>query len=219
MEKTYVKESTIPNCGKGLFANKFIKEGQIIEYYTGILKKKNIIGTRSNIYFDDGTIMQCFDNDKASFANDAIKFDNKRRKLMETLKSEIPFYDTYPNICINAEINIINKRKKAYLKATKDIKPDEEIFCHYGFKYWLIQELQYGFLQEEEIEKNGFPDNIFHFPAFKKYVEKFYPDCIQCKVNQDENQDFMIVLECKFNKTLRIPIPNLKKSMQKIPIN
>ena len=47
-----------------------------------------------------------------------------------------------------------DKMHRAFLEATDDIKQHEEIFTHYYFEYWFMQEFtEVGFLQEEEIEK------------------------------------------------------------------
>jgi hypothetical protein len=36
--------------------------------------------------------------------------------------------------------------------------------------YWYKTEIKkVGFLQEDEIDKNGFPDNIYDYPAFISY--------------------------------------------------
>lgn len=88
----YEKESSVPNIGKGLFAKTNIKKGSIIVEFKGKLRKPNehslIKDGRSNIYFEDDYVLECPENDLASYANDAINFTRKRRKLMETLRKK-----------------------------------------------------------------------------------------------------------------------------------
>jgi SET domain-containing protein len=177
-DKVYVKESNVPTIGNGLFANTNIKKGSIIAEFKGKLRKpgENLRGWRSNIYFEDEYILECPDTDLASFANDAINFTKEHRQILKALKSNTPFYKKHKNALINAQINVNHKLHRAFLIASCDIKPNDEIFCHYGFTYWFKQEIStIGFLQEDEIEKNGFPDRVFDYPGFAAYIREFYP--------------------------------------------
>jgi hypothetical protein len=76
--------------------------------------------------------------DLASFANDAINFTRKRRQLMKSLQSNEPFYTKYKNTKVNAEIKINDDLHRAFLIACNDITTNEEIFCHYGFMFYVI---------------------------------------------------------------------------------
>jgi len=178
MAKVYVDKSTIPKIGQGLFALKNIKKNSMIVEFKGVLHKSkgNIKTSRSNVYFYDGYVLECFPDDYASYANDAINFTGRKRKLMKTLKSSKPFYKKHKKAIVNAEIRTNDKTHRAFLFATTDIKKNEEIFCHYGFMYWFNEEKRRGFLQEDEIDKYGFPVKIFKYPAFISYVKLFFPD-------------------------------------------
>jgi SET domain-containing protein len=197
--KVYAKESTVPDIGKGLFAKVDIKKGSIIVEYKGKLRKphEKTTSSRSNIYFNDEFVLECPANDLASFANDTINFTNVRRQLMKSLMSDEPFYKKHSNTKINATIKINDNLHRAFLIAFDDIKTNEEIFCHYGFMYWYKKEIsKIGFLQEDEIEKNGFPQNIFEYPAFLSYIKEFYPDYVRHEIKPfGENHDVIIHLD------------------------
>lgn len=216
--RVYVDKSTIPTIGNGLFANKNIKKGSVIANFKGKLRKpgKHINNHRSNISFDDKYILDCAENDLASYANDIINFTKTRRKLMETLRRNEPFYKKHPNSKINSEIRIDNDLHKAWLVATDNILIDEEIFCHYSFCYWFCIEIsQIGFLQEDEIEQNGFPEKIFEYPAFNQYIKEFYPKMIDLEIIQDENS-YNVVVHIKNKGNIILQMPNYAKKISKI---
>lgn len=174
--RVYSKESTMPNIGKGLFAKIDIKKGSIICEYIGRLKNMSeVVNRRSTVFFNDNMALECPPNDLASFANDCIKFPDQHRKLMECLKSNEPFYKKHDKSVINANIKINDEHHRAFLEAECNIKAGDEIFCHYGFLYWFGKETnEFGFMIEDEIVKNGFPEKIFEYDGFKSYVKEFY---------------------------------------------
>ena len=188
--KVYAKESLVPNIGKGLFAQVNIKKGSIIAEFKGKLRSpgEKCSSPRSNIYFNDEYVLECPANDLASFANDAINFVKQRRCLMQSLKSLEPFYTKHLGANVNAHIKISGKHHRAFLIADSDIKINEEIFCHYGFIYWYKQEItNVGFLQEDEIDENGFPDDVYNYPAFLAYIKEFYPQYVSHEVKPFKN--------------------------------
>ena len=205
------------NIGKGLFALCNIAKGSIIAEYKGKLLKPEDPGTssRSNIYFNDEYILECPESDIASYANDPILFTRKNRKLMEALHSDQPFYQIHPKARINAEIKINDNLHRAFLMAATDIIEGEEIFCHYGFMYWFRNEItKVGFLEEEEIERNGFPEKIFEYPGFISYVKEFYPDYLRHEVRPFRDMyDFIVHL--KNGHFVVMPIENFASQISK----
>ena len=219
MDKVYVKDSTIPNAGKGLFASKNIKKGQVVVYFHGKLIKNNnnnkISMDSNNIHFNDDTILQCSTDDIASNVKDPIEFIQTPRKLMESLTIEKTLYKCYPNTKINTQLKLIDKLHKAYLIATRDINKDDEIFCHHGFNYWFIKELENGFKEEKVIEENGFPENITEYPAFKLYLKEFYPDHIHFITHELESkQGHLVKLYFENDNSLTMLIPNFKSKVK-----
>ncbi len=211
-----VKDSGVVGIGKGLFATTSIKKGDIIAEFGGELKTStdDITDSRSNIYFHDGSVLQCDSTDPASFANDAIDFPKQRRHLMKVLKSDQPFYKKLPGSKINAKISVDTNNHRAYLIAESNIEPDEEIFCHYGFSYWYNQELgKTGFLMEPEIAKNGIPNDIFNYPAFVSYVKEFYPTSTGFKVD-DRGGSYDVDILFPNGRHLLIVLEKLSELMQ-----
>jgi hypothetical protein len=88
---------------------------------------------------------------------------------------------------INSHIKINNNLHRAFLISDMDIPKDTEIFCHYDFPFWFEQEIRTGFAQEEEIELNGFPSNVFTYPSFVAYVKEFYPGSTKFGINPNED--------------------------------
>lgn len=217
--KAYSKDSTVPNIGKGLFAINTIKEGSIIAEFKGKLKAPGTpaSNTRSCIFFHDNYFLDCPSNDLASYANDAINFSRERRKLMEALKSNNPFYAKHSGTKINADIKINNDLHRAWLIATTDIAPDEEIFCHYGFPHWFQTEFsRVGFLQEDEIEMNGFPNDIFKYPAFISYVKEFYPKCIAITAHPYK-RGHDVIIKMSDGNFMVLPLKNYNGRVDRIP--
>lgn len=120
----FIKNSKLPNAGKGLFTGIDIYKHEIIAVFKGEIltemEAKNRVANGNDKYFInmiDGTIMdsmlvECF----AKYANDAEAFENSEFKN----NAKISLDDDH-NVCIIA---------------TKNIKTQNEIFCSYGKRYW-----------------------------------------------------------------------------------
>lgn len=120
-----VKESQIPNSGRGLFLLTERKQGELIALFRGEVLSYEAAEQRAlkneDGYFinmSNGTILdsmhvECF----AKYANDAHGLGKTKFK-------------------INTQIQLIGKDHIACLIAIKDIKSGEEIFTTYGKKYW-----------------------------------------------------------------------------------
>lgn len=223
-KKAYTKESTVTGIGNGLFAQTDIKKGSIIAEFKGRLKqphdRSNSKNDRSNIFFHDNSILQCPETDLASFANDCINFTCKRRKLMEALQSNEPFYKKYPGSTLNASIEINNDLHRAFLKAETDIKKDEEIFCHYGFTYWFMKEITtVGFLEEDYIEKHGFPNKLFDHPGFISYIHEFYTDVKKIEFHQYDEDTTDVNLHLNDGTFFCMPIRDYSRLFSRVPAN
>ena len=207
--KVYKDVSSIPNSGYGLFAKEPIKKGSIIVEFKGVLKDEfEKTNSRSTIRFNDGKNLDCYPNCLASFSNDAIDFTFQRRKLLKSLNSNKPFYRIHPKAKLNASIKLNNKLHRAFLQADKDIKQNEEIFNHYYFDYWFMQEFkEVGFLVEEEIEKNGFPTNIYSYKGFKKYIDEFYPGNLGLVIDNVNNE---LIIKLDNNAGVNVTMKHLK---------
>ncbi len=120
-----VRESQIPDSGKGLFLLKEKKKGEIVALFRGEVLTYEAAELRALRHEDgyfinmsNGTILdsmpvECF----AKYANDAHGLGKTKFKS-------------------NTEIQLSGKPDLVYLIALRDIKVGEEIFTSYGRKYW-----------------------------------------------------------------------------------
>lgn len=120
-----VKESQIPDAGKGLFLCVNKKKGDLIALFRGEVlsyeEAEQRAANKEDGYFIDmsnGTILdsmhvECF----AKYANDALGVGKSKFKS-------------------NSEIQLSGHTDVVYLIAIRDIKAGEEVFTSYGRKYW-----------------------------------------------------------------------------------
>lgn len=121
----YVKKSTLPNAGKGLFTKVFIPKGErIVEY-------KGKITTWKEVKDDDGKngyifyvkryhVIDAFPTKKplARYANDA--------RGLTRIKG------------VTNNCDYITDGLKAYIESKKNIEAGAEIFVDYGPDYWKV---------------------------------------------------------------------------------
>ncbi|MFN4813390.1 MAG: SET domain-containing protein-lysine N-methyltransferase [Bacteroidia bacterium] len=122
-----VKESTLPQCGKGLFTKADIKKGILIVEYKGEKitwaegLKRNEQHPHQSPYLFYITAKNCID---AEFTLDALARYANDAKGHTRVKG----------LTNNAEYTVI--RGVPYILATKNIKAGAEIFVSYGDDYW-----------------------------------------------------------------------------------
>ena len=113
---TYVKESNIPNAGKGLFANRDFKKDEIIGEYKG----KFIYG---NDFVNNGYILQykhgVFIDGNPGFP------EHTNMSFINTLQRQTP------SLKYNVKISIDYKNKRVNMKTIKPVKKDEEFYLNY----------------------------------------------------------------------------------------
>jgi uncharacterized protein len=121
----YVKTSTLPDAGKGLFTKKFIPKGTRIVEYSGTVRTWKEVQQDEDesayIYYVKRNYVIDALNDKkalARYANDA--------KGLKRVKE----------ITNNAEYE--EEGVRVFIKATKDIPARGEIFVGYGPEYWQV---------------------------------------------------------------------------------
>ena len=194
--KTYVKDSNITGIGKGLFAATKIQNDDVIVEFTGKLlaPKEKLTDRRSNILFNDGYKLQCDHDDLASYANDLIDFPKKKRYLLKNLLANKPFYNKHPNTCINAIIIANEDEHRAFLIACDDILPNDEIYVHYGFMYWIKSEFfDIGFLDQKIISQARIPIYLSEYDAFFEYVKVFYPKYVSHEIISLKGYDRIVL--------------------------
>jgi SET domain-containing protein len=121
----FVKESTIPNAGLGLFTQTAILKGENIVEYKGrktTWKEIEESGEEDNLYImyvADDNVIDARKTKKAlaRYANDAAGFVK-----IKGLRNNCRY--------------VHDDEGKVYIEALRNIQADEEIFVGYGKDYW-----------------------------------------------------------------------------------
>ena len=128
MKKVSIYSSLIPGSGMGLFADEYIKRGDLIVMVTG--EKYSVdseVELENNLYLldsGDGTNDYIDVKGPAMYANDACGLTR------------------IPGLVNNALFRLLDDGTM-WLEATRSIKQGEEIFASYGRAYWTaIKNLQ-----------------------------------------------------------------------------
>lgn len=119
----FVKKSTLPGVGKGLFTRRAIAKGQrIIEYKGRITTFKEIQ--------ESGIVNPYIYYVNRNHVIDALPFPENAARHANDAEGPV----TLPGCSNNAKFTVTNKR--VFLEAIKDILPGSEIFVAYGKGYW-----------------------------------------------------------------------------------
>lgn len=147
-KQLFVKKSTIPNSGKGLYTKKFIPKGtRIVEY-------KGRISSWKDVKDEDG--------------KNGYIFYVTRNHVINALpvKSALARYanDARGLVRIKGVTNncdYITEGKKAYIESKKDIDAGEEILVDYGTDYWKVirENMKMWAKEAKEAEKEKFRSN------------------------------------------------------------
>ncbi|MBL0358198.1 MAG: SET domain-containing protein-lysine N-methyltransferase [Chitinophagaceae bacterium] len=120
-----VKDSNLPGAGKGLFTKKFIPKGTLITEHLGKISTWNEAdhddGNNAYIYYvSKNHVIDAKDHSGslAHFTNDARGY----KKLIGFTNNS----------------KYVERGKRVFIEATKDIQPNEEIFVSYGKEYWDV---------------------------------------------------------------------------------
>lgn len=222
-ENVYIKESTIPGIGKGLFAKKEIKQNEIIAFFTGTVKRitDHTKDQRSNIFLGNGLVLECDADNEATFCNDLILFPKEKRELITLIETDKPFYTKLHGSQISAELTMehLPDGKCIFLKAVCDINRDSEIFCHYGFGFWFVTEIKRGFIIDRERKAYDPFKNIHQLASFTSYLNEFYPgytkletkfdperNATSIKITFANGRDFVMPMENYYDKYLTMII-------------
>lgn len=124
-KQLFVKKSTIPNAGNGLFTKKFIPKGSHIVEYKGTVSKwkdvKDEDGKNPYIFFvNRNHVINGLPNKKAlaRYANDA--------RGLTRIKG------------VTNNCDYVLDGVRAIIEAKRDIPAGSEIFVDYGKEYWQV---------------------------------------------------------------------------------
>jgi uncharacterized protein len=122
-KKLVVKDSTLPDAGKGLYTREFIPKGtRIVEYKGRITSWKEVDdndGNNGYIYF----VKRHHVIDASSHPSALARYANDASGLQRV-----------KGLTNNAEY--VEDGLKVYIQASRNIPAGEEIFVEYGKEYW-----------------------------------------------------------------------------------
>ena len=151
-EGVFVKKSTLPGVGKGLFTRRAIAKGErIIEYKGRITTFKQVQ--------ESGIVNPYIYYVNRNHVIDAMGFPESAGRYVNDAEGPV----TMPGCSNNARFIVINKR--VFFEAITDILPGSEIFVSYGKGYWetiafnQLVEKSYGSTQKSK------PKNDNHRPG------------------------------------------------------
>lgn len=123
-KQLYIKKSTLPNVGKGLFTKKLIPKGtRIVEYQGEELTWKEV----EKMADDRNGYVFYF---TAKYVLDAWHFKKAHARYINDAKG----ITRIEGVTNNTEFII--EKKRCFVEATKDIPAKSELFVGYGAEYW-----------------------------------------------------------------------------------
>jgi hypothetical protein len=144
-KQLYVKKSTLPNAGKGLFTKKFIPKGtRIVEYKGKTRTWKEVQADEDEspyIYYVKRNFVIDALNDKkalARYANDA--------RGLERVKD------------INNNAEYAEEGVRVFIVAAKDIPAGGEILVGYGPEYWQV--IRHNIRIDEKEKKKALANGV-----------------------------------------------------------
>jgi len=120
-DSLYIDKSTLPGAGSGLFTKKIIKKDELICYFSG-----ELIDEEEATRLDTGERGHYFVQLPSGKILDTYKSDSFAKWVNDAKDKRIN----------NAKIYAAVSGTRAYISATKTIRPGAEIFAAYGSQYW-----------------------------------------------------------------------------------
>lgn len=157
-KQLFVRKSTIPNSGKGLFTRKFIPKGtRIVEY-------KGRISSWKDVKDEDGKNGYIFYVTRNHVIN-ALPVKSALARYANDARGLVRIKG------ITNNCDYITDGKKAYIESKRDIPAGAEIFVDYGNDYWKVirENMRLWAKEEKEAQKEKFRSNGH---AKKKKVKK-----------------------------------------------
>jgi SET domain-containing protein len=138
----FVKKSTIPDSGKGLFTKKFIPKGtRVVEY-------KGKISAWKDVKDEDGRNGYIFYINRNHVIN-ALPVKSALARYANDARGLVKITG------LNNNCDYITDGLKAYIESKKDIPAGSEIFVDYGKDYWKVIRENMKLWSKEKKELNG----------------------------------------------------------------
>ena len=118
-----IAKSDIPGAGNGLYTLKELKRGDLIGEYKGVKRQEPVesgydLEMKKNTHIDASSTQSCI----ARYINDC------RRENID--KGHCGKQGS------NCAFRLDNKRKRVTVRATRKIRPGDELYVSYGTSYW-----------------------------------------------------------------------------------
>jgi len=133
MDRVILRKSNIINAGNGLFTNTQFVKGEKISSYGGTIYNKidYLKDSDYSLNIEDKVIL----GDKIYKSSDkAAQFINDAGIVKD--ESDI---ESYIKTIYNTNSYLVDTGDEFIAISIKDIKPNEELYVHYGINYWLAK--------------------------------------------------------------------------------
>ncbi|MFZ6010551.1 MAG: SET domain-containing protein [Bacteroidota bacterium] len=141
-KQLFVKKSTLPNAGMGLFTKKLIPKGtRIVEY-------KGRISTWKDVKDEDGKNGYIFYVNR-NHVIDALPYKKALARYANDARGLVKIKGVINNS------DYITDGVKAYIESKRDIPAGAEIFVDYGKDYWKVIRENIKLRKQEAAEANG----------------------------------------------------------------
>jgi len=135
----YLKESSIPNAGFGVFTKDFIPKGAMIDEYVGdVFMDMSVFSAYAfsvseKVTIDAYALPRCY----MAMLNDASHMSKQKVKKGKKTVSIMPeFYSDKNGVILANNCEFLVKHNRVFVLASRDIMPEEELFIDYGEDYW-----------------------------------------------------------------------------------
>jgi hypothetical protein len=178
---TEIKQSTITNAGRGVFATQHFKKGDFICFYDGVhIPAKNTFEYSDShpykLILPDGDIIIGYENSRTTngvaqlindggIVNQAILLDVQNENELSYLLGDML---TYLKTSTSKQ-NVYNKGINCY--ANRDIDIGEELFQSYGISYWFsccVKDISQQYI--DFCKSNNLTVNITDMNTFLLYL-------------------------------------------------
>ena len=151
-----IKDSTIKDSGKGVFAKKKFERGDLLCEYRGVMLRGPTVGTDTtrDLHLTGTDLIIRAEQCAASYVNDCIDF---RKYTIEETRNYVITRELLLAKGCSYNCAYVHVTGKMFVVATKNIEIGDELFVSYGNNYWagkLFNKCYFTFPTSETIARN-----------------------------------------------------------------
>ena len=202
-EPCIVRKSNIPGAGRGVFAKRLIRKGDVVGFYDGIIyNKQQTLFEKAKgsdkTYWIDASHITRYGSECALVGFEEVKNAGGYCQLINDASNNLTVrplnkYNVEPIYQIKKYMELNGKEKKVgdnpevlYFQATKRIKKGEELYFNYGKGYWFAQ-------QPRMREKSRRFHNRRYLTTYNTHCPGFNPE--RDWMEEDERDAYLKELE------------------------